>query len=71
MVVLVFKTNVGKPQQVGALKPVLDQMVARGGCWSFDLEDCDKVFRVEHPRLHAQAICRRLQSRGFTCEELE
>lgn len=39
--------------------------------WSFDLEDCDRVLRVETNSLSPEEINHVLRTAGFECEELE
>lgn len=39
--------------------------------WSFDLEDCDRVLRVETNSLSPEEINHVLRTAGFDCEELE
>ena len=38
--------------------------------WNFDLEDCDKILRVETVHLTAKTIKNTLQTFGYQCEEL-
>lgn len=38
--------------------------------WSTDLEDCDKILRVETKVVPPDAIIQVLNQAGFTCEEL-
>ena len=68
--VLVFKTSVLEEQQVRRLRPLLNQLVNRNGCWNFDLEDCDNILRVETQNLHARTISSLLEKNGYHCEEL-
>jgi len=42
----IFKTNVNKKQVADRITALLSQSVA-GCAFNFDLEDCDKVLRVE------------------------
>ncbi len=67
--VLVFKTNVRNKRAVSFLKPHLDQLI-KYQKWNFDLNDTDRIFRVETdqvPVKHIQSLFRRL---GYACEEL-
>lgn len=52
------------------LRPWLNKLVNTNGCWNFDLEDCDKILRVETQSLHAPTITSLLKNQGFYCEEL-
>lgn len=66
----VFKTTVNTETQVQALKPYLDKLFP-SAIWSFDLEDCDCIFRIEtteNKRLLIQFFFRLF---NFDCEELE
>ncbi len=38
---------------------------------NFDLEDCDRILRIENNILHSNAIVQLLESRQHVCEELE
>ena len=68
--IYVFKTSVKNEDQVKELKPHLDRLFPTSK-WSFDLEDCDKVFRIESPK----DICDPIQSLfgnfNFDCAELK
>ena len=70
MQVLVFKTSVLGRSQVKRLGPLLNQLMDREGRWNFDLEDRDKILRVETQRLGASSIAGLLRTQGFLCEEL-
>jgi hypothetical protein len=39
--------------------------------WSFDLEDCDKVLRIEATELNPASVEQLLFSAGFNCRELD
>ena len=39
--------------------------------WNFDLEDCDRILRVEAFTLQASVIIEKLNLEGFFCAELE
>lgn len=69
--VLVFKTSVEKEQDVDQLRPLLDQMINPGERWNFDLEDCDKILRVETRQVESWTITAVLAQRGFYCTALE
>ena len=38
--------------------------------WNFDLEDCDKILRIDSPTEITETIIKLLQEKGFKCEEL-
>lgn len=69
MTVLVFKTTVGKRKEIRYLKPFLNRIVEPEGKWNFDLEDCDRILRVE-TRKCSSIVTSLLQKQGFICEEL-
>ena len=69
--VLVFRTSVDTPQQARQLKPVLDKLMQSYEKWNFDLEECDRILRVEAFTLQASIIIERLNREGFACAELE
>lgn len=68
-VVQVFKTNVNDPLQADMLCDLIqnDATVQRA---NFDLDDCDKIFRVESSMNIDEKIIALLHLHGFTCEEL-
>lgn len=68
--VLVFKTSVRSDQDIIFLKPFLEKGLAEIK-WNFDLEDCDKIFRVENPTISGSSISMIFNDLGFECLELE
>lgn len=68
-VVQVFKTNVHDPDQADMLRDLvlINVTVHRA---NFDLEDCDKIFRVESTVNIDEKIVALLHLHGFECEEL-
>ena len=68
-VIQVFKTNVLDEEQANMLCELVqnDLMVQRT---NFDLEDCDKIFRVESTANIEHKIIALLRLNGFLCEEL-
>lgn len=68
--ILVFKTSVRHHLHVRQLQPTLDQLVEGSGSWSFDLNDCDRVLRIERAKKSAASIVTHLRIHGFHCEEL-
>lgn len=67
--VLVFKTSVRTKAEVHHLAPLLNHAV--GGQWNFDLDDCDKVLRIERPHSDSQTVIELLQQQGYECAELK
>ncbi|BAU52612.1 hypothetical protein [Mucilaginibacter gotjawali] len=70
MDILIFTTSVEKPEQVREVKPLLTSVPAITG-WNFDLEDCDKILRIEADDISPRYIESLLQTAGFDCRELE
>jgi hypothetical protein len=70
MEILVFKTNVNskkKAARVGSLLssvPTIKQ-------WNFDLDDCDKVLRVEATETDTNVVESLLRAEGFNCRVLD
>ena len=69
--VLVFKTSVKSPAQVDALRPLLDLTIAGAGQWNFDLDDRDRILRVESVTRVRERVVALLTGMGFACSELE
>jgi hypothetical protein len=62
----VYKTSVEEPAEIRPLIPFLDQF----GKWNFDLDDCDKILRIESDIPVANSVISLLSAKGFVCEEL-
>lgn len=67
----VFKTSVQSKAHVEKIMPLLNQLTAPSGKWNFDLDDCDRILRVEYEKLSVKDLIEKMQLEGFTCEELE
>jgi hypothetical protein len=67
--VFVFATSVVDPKQVLQLQPHLDELLP-DVAWNFDLEDCDKIFRVETTEDVRERLIALFAKFGFWCEEL-
>jgi len=65
----VFKTNVQQHEQAEQLASVLR---SRFDFWkiNFDLEDCDKILRVEGKQICVETIIEILNTHGLQCEVL-
>jgi hypothetical protein len=70
MEVLVFKTNIQNLNQVKKLSPLLKKIQGILK-WNVDLQDCDKVLRVEMEGSGPGSIEEVLQNAGYYCTELE
>ena len=69
MEILVFKTNVTSKKKVSRIAPLLTSFPTIRQ-WNFDLEDRDKVLRIEATELNPGLVERLLLAAGFNCEEL-
>lgn len=67
--IYVFITSVKTKQEIGQLKPHLNDLLKQAK-WNFDLEDCDKILRIDIETEITQSIINLLQDKGFDCEEL-
>lgn len=67
----VFKTNINKTKDAEQVAKMLAGVLPAGKI-SFDLEDCDRILRVE--AVTGQINCRQVitlvQKNGFACEAL-
>lgn len=68
--VLVFKTNVRDNAQAEVLCEELEQRFPRA-LINMDLEDCDKILRVDNAIGKGSEIMAFMHHKGFLCEELE
>ena len=68
--VLVFRTTVNTQGQVLLLTPALSELLGNAR-WTFDLEDRDRVLRVEHGPAVRDGVIALLQRKGFMCAELD
>ena len=66
----VFRTNVLTGTQAARLLRVMNERFP-GYKVNFDLEDCDKVLRVEADDVRVNDVMGLLTERGFTCDVLE
>ena len=69
MIVSVYKTNITTKTRLRKVKPVLNRILL-GSKWNFDLEDCDKILRVESPQSPSGLLIAELCKIGIHCEEL-
>lgn len=66
----IFKTNVQKKRDARYLLKNL-QVYFPEGKINFDLQDCDKILRVELVDCEAAGIIAIINESGFTCVELD
>lgn len=65
----VFKTNV--EDKIIADKITAELQMLFGGNVNFDLDDCDKILRIENEVILTEKISEVLICKGYTCEVLE
>lgn len=70
MEVLIFKTNVSNKRKVSEVSTLLTSVPSIKQ-WNFDLEDCDKVLRIESTGLNTHYVESLLQNAGFDCREMD
>jgi len=67
MNISIYKTSVTKKSHINLLTPFLNQL----GKWNFDLEDCDKILRIESSLDITNTVINLLTNNGFVCKELQ
>lgn len=67
--IYVFKTSVETEKDIEQLRPYLNGLLPRAK-WTFDIEDCDNILRVDTPEDSPQTVISVLYHTGFDCEEL-
>lgn len=71
MKLLILKTDIKTKKRVKTVSPVFDRITAIDR-WTIDLEDVDKVLRIEAKDfLKEEDIVKLMDSYGVWCEELE
>ena len=70
MQIEVFKTNVKTKKNADLVIDLIKSILPVGKI-NFDLEDCDKILRVEAKEIQVQPILNLLLDSGFTCIPLE
>ena len=68
--IYIFKTSVKTKNQVKHLKPHINKIVPVEK-WNFDLDDCDKILRIDSEENIVLKIRDLLAVHEFYCEELE
>jgi hypothetical protein len=66
----VFKTNVKQRAQAAGLVTALLRTFPMH-CINFDLDDCDRILRVEGDNICITTIIQLLHIHGFICEPLD
>ncbi|UZJ63656.1 hypothetical protein OKW96_14455 [Sphingobacterium sp. KU25419] len=67
--IYVFKTSVQSEKDILNLTYDLNAHCTPGK-WNFDLQDCDRILRIDTQMQNAASIILLLQNKGFDCEEL-
>lgn len=65
----VFKTNVLNQETIHLIGTKLDALT-NNAKWNFDLDDCDKILRVDSDQISADQVINLLRSNDIACEEL-
>ncbi len=69
MELFIFRTNISRKADYLKVKSSLLGRQGVRGC-TIDLEDCDKVLRVECENIPVASIVQEVARQGFLCEEL-
>jgi hypothetical protein len=70
MAIEVFKTNVEDKTEANELKRILLQHFP-GSRINFDLDDCDRILRIEGPDFTADKVLLLVSGKGVVCTILE
>ena len=68
--ILVFKTNVNTLEQIKKINNILSGQTEIKK-WNIDMEDCDKVLRIETSQLGIENVLAILKPSDIFCEEME
>ncbi len=66
---LIFRTNIDKKSEFLSIKYDLQKIAGVRLC-TIDLDDCDRVLRVECENVPLDRIVEEVARHGFVCEEL-
>jgi hypothetical protein len=69
MVISIYKTDINTKSKLRKAKPVLNRILLDSK-WNFDLEDCDKILRIESKKSCSDFLIAELLKIGINCEEL-
>ena len=64
--IYVFKTSVKLKTQIKKLKPHIDHMLSNAK-WNFDLDDCDKILRIDNEEDIVLEITDLLNFHSYCC----
>lgn len=65
----IYKTNIENNLQINKLSEQLNELIGNSK-WNFDLEDCDKILRVDTQNNISKLVIEKLTALGFDCEEI-
>jgi len=65
----IFKTNITEQSIACTIRSDLN-LLFNDASISFDLEDVDRVLRIQHPELVPQKVIDFVNNKGFLCEVL-
>lgn len=65
----VFKTNIEENIADSILQKLVSHLPE--SYVNFDLEDCDRILRIENCTVHAMEVIQIIKQNGFECELLE
>ena len=68
--IFVFKTSVKTKTQAKKLKPHINKLISNAK-WNFDLDDCDKILRIDSEENIISVVINSLNIQNYNCEELE
>jgi hypothetical protein len=68
--IYIFKTTVKTKSEVKKLKPHIDKTLPNEK-WNFDLDDCDRILRIDSEENIVLKITDLLNLHKIYCEELE
>ncbi len=66
---LILKTSVRTEEDIEGLK-LSSNEIFKQARWTFDLDDCDKVLRIDSQTDILQYVIKLFRDKGFVCEEL-
>jgi hypothetical protein len=67
-IIFVFKTSIKYKKDIVKIKKTLE---TKDLIISFDLEDCDKIMRIEGNYYSSKQIIKKIEELGYHCEELQ
>jgi hypothetical protein len=69
--VMVFRTSVRDEAQASALGPAMDRLIGAKGQWNFDLDDRDRILRVDARHVTPGEVIALLNRFDHACNELD